>query len=63
MSLDMKDEMQAIAEEIAITEYDTEFYDLSDELQCEIFERAIRGWSERRMEAADFARDRERERI
>jgi hypothetical protein len=59
---DYKYEMQLIAEQIAEDEYGKDFYELSQDLQYQVFTRAEREYVERACDRADYLRKAERER-
>lgn len=59
---DYKYWMQERAEEIADAEYGKEFYELPDDLQYEIFNRARRDYGDAMADRADYLRDIEKER-
>ena len=61
MSGDYKYDMQLIAEQIAEDEYGKDFYELSNELQYQVYTRAEREYVERACDRADYARKAQRE--
>ena len=57
MSSDYKWDIQERAEELSWDRYDTDFYELSKELQDQVYRDATEGWQEGVMARADQLRD------
>lgn len=56
--MDIKGAYQDKAEEIAIEEYKQDFYDLPQDIQLDVFNRAMEEVNERLMDQAENLRDR-----
>ena len=59
---DMKDEIQAIFEELVSIEYDTDYWNISDLDQDRLYKKAMQEYRDRLADRADYLRDIEKER-
>jgi len=61
MSGDYKYDMQLIAEELAQSLYEKDFYDLDQDTQYAVYNQAMVSYTERLCDRADYMRKAERE--
>ena len=61
MTTDYKYAMQVVAEEIAETEYDKDFYDLPQEIQDKVYNMGVDRFTDKMISKVDALLDREKE--